>query len=40
MVPDPKDVGKPVDSYGVYGKDYKDLTNRERKELKNLKVQR
>ena len=40
MVPDPQDAGISTDSYSMFGKDFKNLTNRERQELKDLKIAR
>ena len=40
MVPDPQDAGTQSDSMAVFGKEYSHLTTRERKELRELKLQR
>ena len=40
MVPDPRDVGVGLDANSMFGKDKKNLTNREREELKKCKIAR
>eukprot|EP00959_Pyramimonas_sp_CCMP1952_P133646 2794545-Pyramimonas_sp.AAC.2 len=40
MVPDPEDVGKSFDAHGMFNKDFKDLTARERKTLRDAKARR
>ena len=40
MVPDPDDVGKSYDAQSMFNKDFKDLTARERKTLRDAKARR